>query len=533
MSTGATIAGKYQLLRPLGKGSMGEVWAARHVGLGREVALKLIYEGSPELAARLKREALACGRLEHPNVVRVYDFGETESGDPFLVMELLSGETLADRLASSPRLDAKEAVRIMLDVARALSAAHAAGVVHRDLKPANVFLCQSPHGESVKVLDFGVSKIISVDDMSVTTTGALVGSPAYMSPEQARALREIDPRADLWSVGVLLFEMLTGTRPFPSPTVVGVVADILAGPIPTLASALADVDPRLDAAVRRCLTRDLDKRMPSAAALIEALTPVLADLDAPAPPSERTTAPRVQMQLGYVIKKGSAEDVPLDPNDPDEASTIALPRSREPEPSDDDDEKETNVLTGSAGVAMRAVARAALANRAPQAPSRTIPQVQLVAPPTPPPAVSAKPSSAPPPPPPPRAPAPSNDGDDMPTMVKPGAVVEQVVPTRIVPNPFAAHASPANRAPQPAQALTTPMPWDAGPRPVAPPPAAPPAGAMQTWPTQPPDHTDASRITLPPGWNSAQSDARRLLWITAIAGIVVGLVVFAALSLLR
>ena len=246
MTTGAAIAGKYRLLRPLGKGSMGEVWAALHINLGREVALKLIYEGSPELAARLKREAQACGRLEHPNIVRVYDFGETDGGDPFLVMEMLAGETLADRLARRQRLPLGEAVSIALDVARALRAAHEAGVIHRDLKPANVFLCQRPEGETVKVLDFGVSKILSVDDMSVTTTGALVGSPAYMSPEQARALREIDPRADVWSAGVLLFEMLTGQRPFPSPTVVGVVADILAGPIPTLASVLPGVDPRVE-----------------------------------------------------------------------------------------------------------------------------------------------------------------------------------------------------------------------------------------------------------------------------------------------
>lgn len=498
MTTGAAIAGKYRLLRPLGKGSMGEVWAALHVDLGREVALKLIYEGSPELAARLKREAQACGRLEHPNIVRVYDFGETDGGDPFLVMEMLAGETLADRLARRQRLPLGEAVSIALDVARALRAAHEAGVIHRDLKPANVFLCQHPEGETVKVLDFGVSKILSVDDMSVTNTGALVGSPAYMSPEQARALREIDPRADVWSVGVLLFEMLTGERPFPSPTVVGVVADILAGPIPTLASVLPGVDPRVDQVVRRCLTRALDQRMPSAAALIEALAPVLGPPPAPASFSGDAASAPVGLRAG-----ADSMDVHLDPSDPDEASTIALPsRLVVPRVSDpvteSNPEAETAVMEGRAVLAFRAQARAGV-------------------PPPPPPSSSHLP---------PRAPV---DSDELPTAVQPSArPLENVAPTRILAHPFAARVEPV-RAPQfgPPPAMPqpprapAPMPWDLGP------------SRQQTAPTQPGFDPAATRITLPPGWQASRSDAHRVLWITAIAGLVVGLVVFVGLSLLR
>jgi serine/threonine protein kinase len=246
MSPGDTIAGKYSLIRPVGRGSMGEVWAALHVEMQRTVALKLIFEGSADLALRLKREALACGRLEHPNIVRIYDIGETTAGDPFLVMELLQGETLAERQARGPRLTPVEALEVTLQIARALKAAHGAGVVHRDLKPANVYLHLGPDAEAeqVKVLDFGVSKLLALDDSAHTVTGALVGSPAYMSPEAARALKQIDPRADLWSLGVLLFELLTGSRPFGGTTVFGVVAEILAGEIPTLASALPGVDPR-------------------------------------------------------------------------------------------------------------------------------------------------------------------------------------------------------------------------------------------------------------------------------------------------
>jgi eukaryotic-like serine/threonine-protein kinase len=281
MTPGASIAGKYRLLRPLGKGSMGEVWAALHTEMRREVALKLIYGDNPDLALRLKREAQACGRLEHPNVVRIYDIGETDNGDPFLIMQLLTGETLADRLARRRRLPPVEALWIALDVARALRAAHAADIVHRDLKPANIYLHRGldTEGEEVKVLDFGVSKILSVGNMAFTVTGALVGSPAYMSPEQARASKDIDPRSDIWSLGVLLFEMLAGRRPFPSASPMGVIAEILAEPIPAISSFVPGIDPRIEEAVNLCMTREVDQRLQSAAAFIDRLRPVFAAME--------------------------------------------------------------------------------------------------------------------------------------------------------------------------------------------------------------------------------------------------------------
>jgi serine/threonine-protein kinase len=260
---------------------MGEVWAAVHTEMRREVALKLIYGDNPDLAVRLKREAQACGRLEHPNVVRIYDIGETDDGDPFLIMQLLTGETLADRLARRRRLPPVEALWIALDIARALRAAHAADIVHRDLKPANIYLHRGldTEGEEVKVLDFGVSKILSVGDMAFTVTGALVGSPAYMSPEQARASKEIDPRADIWSLGVLLFEMLAGRRPFPSASPMGVIAEILAEPIPSLSTFVPGIDPRIELAVNLCMTREVDDRLQSAAAFIDMLRPVFASIE--------------------------------------------------------------------------------------------------------------------------------------------------------------------------------------------------------------------------------------------------------------
>ena len=260
---------------------MGEVWAAVHTEMRREVALKLIYGDNPDLAVRLKREAQACGRLEHPNVVRIYDIGETDDGDPFLIMQLLTGETLADRLARRRRLPPVEALWIALDIARALRAAHAADIVHRDLKPANIYLHRGldTEGEEVKVLDFGVSKILSVSDMAFTVTGALVGSPAYMSPEQARASKDIDPRADIWSLGVLLFEMLAGRRPFPSASPMGVIAEFLAEPIPMLSTFVPGIDPRIEDAVNRCMTREVDDRLQSAAAFIDLLRPVFSSIE--------------------------------------------------------------------------------------------------------------------------------------------------------------------------------------------------------------------------------------------------------------
>ena len=260
---------------------MGEVWAAVHTEMRREVALKLIYGDNPDLAVRLKREAQACGRLEHPNVVRIYDIGETDDGDPFLIMQLLTGETLAERLARRRRLPPVEALWIALDIARALRAAHAADIIHRDLKPANIYLHRGldTEGEEVKVLDFGVSKLLSVGDMAFTVTGALVGSPAYMSPEQARASKDIDPRADIWSLGVLLFEMLAGRRPFPSASPMGVIAEILAEPIPTLSTFVPGIDPRIEDAVNRCMTREVDNRLQSAAAFIDILRPVFSSIE--------------------------------------------------------------------------------------------------------------------------------------------------------------------------------------------------------------------------------------------------------------
>jgi serine/threonine-protein kinase len=371
MSEEAPIAGKYRLLRRIGGGAMGEVWAALHVEMRREVALKLIHENSPELGMRLTREGQALGRLEHQNIVRVYDIGATDSGDPFLVMELLSGETLADRLARVVRLPQEDAVGIALQIALALRAAHEAAVVHRDLKPANVFLHRSAIGETVKVLDFGVSKLLALD-MAFTATGALIGSPAYMSPEAARALKDIDPRADLWSLGVLLFEMVAGARPFVSPTVVGIVAEILSAPIPRLSSVVPSVDPRLDELVARCLVRDVDRRVASADEVIDALAAIAT---APAPSAAEAPAP-VDDPPTPVASEAVATAV-FDPATIPRAPRPPVVADPDPEP---DSNRPTTLLKGKEAMAVKTRAAAAIGASKASRPFPRVPRVHEVDP---------------------------------------------------------------------------------------------------------------------------------------------------------
>ena len=289
ITSGSVLAGKYRLSRPLGRGSMGTVWAAVNQATSREVAVKLLLESSPDLRHRLQREAHSYGALQHPNVIDIYDVAETEGGEPFLVMELLSGETLAQLLAQRRRLESLEAARIALQAARALAAAHTIGIVHRDLKPANIFMHVPPGAADpiVKVLDFGVAKHVGGDDGFRTVAGGLVGSPAYMSPEQARADRAIDHRSDIWSFGVVLFQMLTGVRPFTGESR-EILEKIGVGPIPTVAEHIRNADPRLNDLVARCLERDRDERLGTASEIVQILESVRAQRTAvtaaPSPP---------------------------------------------------------------------------------------------------------------------------------------------------------------------------------------------------------------------------------------------------------
>ncbi len=312
---GDVLAGKYVLVRRLGAGAMGVVWVALNNLTDRQVALKLIrhnLSGSEEVNARLLREARACGRIEHRNVVQIFDVGQTPDGDPFLVMPLLSGETLAQRIEREGPIAELEACRIARAIAKGLAAAHAVGVVHRDLKPANVFLHNEAGSDEpvVKLLDFGVSKVAQYTDAASSLTGVPLGSPAYMSPEQARGLREVDHRSDLWAYGVVLFEMLVGARPFDGPTPFAVVDQLLREEIPRLDAILPEAHPRLVSIVAGCLQRDMAQRLDDATRLAKWLKPLesgSADTKTTKPwqraldiaePKARTSAPSHERLVG-------------------------------------------------------------------------------------------------------------------------------------------------------------------------------------------------------------------------------------------
>ncbi|WP_437716527.1 protein kinase [Sorangium sp. So ce448] len=303
---GALICGKYRLLRRIGEGAMGVVWAAHNEATSREVALKLLVRPDPELRVRLLREARACGAVSHRNIVDIYDAAETESGDPFLVMPLLSGETLSSLLKRKRKLEIHDASRIARDIARGLSAAHERGIIHRDLKPSNIFLHTEPgEGDAiVKILDFGVSKFLAGPQQVKTATGILIGSPAYMSPEQVRAQSDIDTRADLWALGVVMFEMLTSRRPLQGKAH-ELLRNVLHGDIPAVSQFVWQIDPGLDALVTQCLQRDREKRPRSAADVAAALEPFVTPSAPQRVPSRPGSSPELRPEIPQQLGRGS------------------------------------------------------------------------------------------------------------------------------------------------------------------------------------------------------------------------------------
>lgn len=241
------------------------------------VAVKVLRVPSESHRHRLRREARLSGAVSHRNVIQIQDAGETEAGEPYLVMQLLHGETLADMLRRRRRLDQSLAARIGRDIARALAAAHARNVIHRDVKPSNVFLHQEPgtDGFVVKVLDFGVAKELGANDTLVTERDGLVGTPAYMSPEQLVSSHDVAPCTDVWSLGVVLFEMLTGVRPvYPFELKEG--HHLRMRPTPRVSDYVMNVDAGLDDLVAYCLERDREQRIATATGVADRLDVYLA-----------------------------------------------------------------------------------------------------------------------------------------------------------------------------------------------------------------------------------------------------------------
>lgn len=275
LGPGTLLGGTYRIESVLGSGGMGRVFAASHTRTGRKYAVKTILPDaslSPDMIRRFEREALAASALGHPNIVAVHDFNH-EGDLHYLVMDLLEGETLEQRLAREGSLDWATAQKLSLEIASALAAAHDAGLLHRDVKPANVFLA-APKGapERAILLDFGLVKSVGDGVVSrITETGAAVGTPMYMSPEQARG-DAVDVRSDVYSLGALVYEMVTGAPPFIDRTLAAIYARILTEPVaPASKVATRKLPPALDGVLNRALAKDPTMRYGSARALSAAL----------------------------------------------------------------------------------------------------------------------------------------------------------------------------------------------------------------------------------------------------------------------
>ena len=267
---GTLVAGKLRIVRLLGTGGMGAVYEVEHELTKHRRALKLLharYKVYPELIQRFLREASAAGRIGNPHIAETFDAGELETGDPYLVMELLKGETLSDLLRRKQRLSMTEAAELVRQACTGVQAAHDAGIVHRDLKPENLFVVERDHRPFVKILDFGISKFdpqLTGGEMSTTREGTSLGTPLYMPPEQVRGDKRIDQRADVYALGVILYECLTGKRPYEAETLAHLAVLIHEGHATPVAELRPDVPPGLAEIVQRAMANKPELRFATA-----------------------------------------------------------------------------------------------------------------------------------------------------------------------------------------------------------------------------------------------------------------------------
>src|SRR5580693_5088524 len=259
LEPGALVAGKLRIERILGQGGMGTVAAATHVGLDQRVAIKVLkpeLANQPDVVARFVREARAAAKLRSEHVCRVTDVGETEDGETYIEMELLEGQDLASLIGIRP-LAVEVAADYIVQACVAIAEAHHLGIIHRDLKPANLFVTHRLDGSAlIKVLDFGIATAPSAEDFKITKTTTVMGSPGYMSPEHLRSARDVDVRSDIWALGVILYEAVSGKLPFSATSITELAVKVVMDE----PEHLADVDPRYAAIVARCLKKPPDER---------------------------------------------------------------------------------------------------------------------------------------------------------------------------------------------------------------------------------------------------------------------------------
>jgi serine/threonine-protein kinase len=263
---GDIIAGKYRIEGLLGRGGMGVVASATHLELDQKVAIKFLYRSAldhPEALARFLREARLAVRIRSEHVCKVLDVARREDGTPYMVMEHLEGMDLDVYLKRQTRLPLEEAAELLLQACEAIAEAHSLGIVHRDLKPSNLFLTRRPDGTAcVKVLDFGVSKMMAGAgaEAALTNTQSLMGTPLYMSPEQMQSSKHVDPRTDIWALGAILYELVTGGPPFIAATMPEIISQILSQRAPTVRAVVPTLNARADSVIERALEKDPSRR---------------------------------------------------------------------------------------------------------------------------------------------------------------------------------------------------------------------------------------------------------------------------------
>lgn len=304
IAPGEVLAGKYRVERVLGAGGMGVVVAARHLQLDDLVALKFLLPevlDNSDAVGRFAREARAAVKIKSEHVARVTDVGQLESGAPYMVMEYLEGQDLSRRLAEQGALPVEQAVEFLLQACEAIAEAHSYGIVHRDLKPANLFCIRRPDGTlSIKVLDFGISKLTNTtalaSDLNMTRTACVMGSPLYMSPEQLKSTRDVDLRTDIWALGIILFQLVTGKVPFTGESLTALCLNITSQPTPSVRAVLLDASETLERVIGRCLAKEREARYRNVGELA-------AELGLLAPSRAKISVERI---LGIVRSSGMA-----------------------------------------------------------------------------------------------------------------------------------------------------------------------------------------------------------------------------------